>query len=127
MPGYQSAMNLTGQALNPAAVRDAISGLNQAAQRGYNNVQASGNPIEGALQTLGGIYNPAAGGVRSVAGRQDMIGQAFNPVYQATNPAISSLQQSVNDARGLQGFQADRVSAQSLPQGDISSIYEPIY
>ena len=125
MPGYQNAMNLTGQALNPSSVRDAIAGLNQASQRGYNNVQASGNPIEGALQTLSSVYNPAAGGVRSVAGAQDMIGQSFNPIYQATNPAISSLQQSVNDARGLQGFQADRVSAQSLPQGDIASYMNP--
>lgn len=124
-PAYQSAMGLTGSALNPMSVQNAISGLNQAAQRGYNNVQASGNPIEGALQTLGGIYNPASGGVRSVTGAQDMISAAFNPVNQATNPAISSLQQSVNDARGLQGFQADRVSAQSLPQGDISSYMNP--
>ena len=124
-PAYQSAMGLTGQALNPMSVRDAISGLNQAAQRGYNNVQASGNPIEGALQTLNSVYNPAAGGVRSVAGAQDMISSAYNPVYQATNPAISSLQQSVNDARGLQGFQADRVTAQTQPQGDISQYMNP--
>lgn len=124
-PAYQSAMGLTGQALNPMSVRDAIAGLNQAAQRGYNNVQASGNPIEGALQTLNSIYNPAAGGVRSVAGAQDMISSAYNPVYQATNPAISSLQQSVNDARGLQGFQADRVTAQTQPQGDISQYMNP--
>lgn len=124
-PAYQSAMGLTGQALNPMSVRDAIAGLNQAAQRGYNNVQASGNPIEGALQTLNYVYNPAAGGVRSVAGAQDMISSAYNPVYQATNPAISSLQQSVNDARGLQGFQADRVTAQTQPQGDISQYMNP--
>ena len=124
-PGFQQAMNLTGQALNPASVRDAIAGLNQASQRGYNNVQASGNPIDGALQTLNSVYNPAAGGVRSVAGAQDMIGQSFNPVYQATNPALSYLQQSVNDARGLQGFQADKVSSQSLPQGDIASYMSP--
>ena len=124
-PSFQNAMSLTGQALNPSSVRDAISGLNQAAQRGYNNVQASGNPIDGALQTLNSVYNPAAGGVRSVASAQDMISSAYNPVYNATNPAVSSLQQSVNDARGLQGFQADRVSAQSLPQGDISAYLNP--
>jgi hypothetical protein len=124
-PGFQQAMNLSGQALNPASVRDAIAGLNQASQRGYNNVQASGDPLASSMQTLGSVYNPAAGGVRSVAGAQDMIGQSFNPIYQATNPAISSLQQSVNDARGLQGFQADRVSAQSLPQGDIASYMNP--
>ena len=125
MPGYQSAMNLTGQALNPMSVRDAIAGLNQAAQRGYNNVQASGDPLASSMQTLGSVYNPAAGGVRSVAGAQDMVSQAYNPVYQATNPAISSLRQTVDDARSLQGFNPDRVSAQSLPQGDIASYMNP--
>ena len=125
IPAFQNAMSLTGGAINPASVRDAISGLNQAAQRGYNTVQANGNPIDGAMQTLNAAYNPAAGGVRSVAGAQDMIGAAYNPVYQATNPAMQSLRQSVADARGLQGFEADRVSAQSLPQGDIASYMNP--
>lgn len=125
MPQFQNAMSLASGAINPASVTDAISGLNLAAQRGYNQVQASGNPLDQAFSYIQGSYNPAAGGVRSVVGAQDMIGQAFNPVYQATNPAMASLRQSVDDARGLQDFTADRVSAQSLPQGDLASYMNP--
>lgn len=130
--GNQNAANIMGGAisgmygaLNPSSVQNAIAGLNNAAQLGYNQVAANGNPLSGALETISSVYNPAAGGVRDVGGAQGMISSAYNPVYQAANPAMSSLRQSVNDARGLQGFQADRVNAQTLPQGDISQYLNP--
>mgnify|MGYP006266326191 CR=1 FL=1 len=127
LSGANSGLNNAANAyqnIDTSAMRNAIAALNNAGMMGYNQVSANGNPIAGALQNINSAYNPATG-VNGLSGAQGMISSAYNPVYQATNPAMSSLRQSVNDARGLQGFQADRVNAQTLPQGDVSQYMNP--
>jgi hypothetical protein len=54
-----------------------------------------------------------------------MIGQAYNPVYQATNPAMNALQGSIQNAQQLQGFTPQQIRAQSVPQGDLSGYMNP--
>lgn len=112
-------------ALNPSSVRDAIAGLNNAAQLGFNQVAANGNPIEGALQNINSTYNAASGGVSGIGGAQGMISSAYNPVYQATNPALNSLRGSISAANSMQGFTPQQVQAQTQPQGDISQYMNP--
>lgn len=91
----------------------------------YSAVQAGANPVSESLETIRGLYNPATGGVRPLATAMDAVGNAYNPVQNNTNPAMNSLMRTMQDARQMQGFEADRVSAQSLPQGNLQDYINP--
>lgn len=92
---------------------------------GFTPLVAGGDPTQQSREMLGQIYDPASGGVRSTAGAMDSIGAAYNPVYDTTGTAFNSLKGTIADARNLQGFTPESVSAQSLPQGNIADYINP--
>lgn len=116
------ASNTISDALNPASVRDAIAGLNSQIGQRYSDIQYGGNPAQGGIDTMN---NALSGANSSVNTSQGMIGQAYNPVYQATNPAMNALQGSIQNAQQLQGYTPQQISAQSVPQGDLSGYMNP--
>lgn len=122
--GLSNASNAYNN-VDTSAIKNSIAGLGNAAQMGYNQVAANGNPIEGALQALNYAYNPYGGGADGVRSAMSSIGQSYNPVYQATNPSMNALSGSIQDARSLQGYNPQQVQAQTLPQGDISQYLNP--
>lgn len=120
--GMGNASNVISGALNPASVRDAITGLNNQIGQRYSNIQYGGNPAQGGIDTMN---NALSGANSSVNTSQGMIGQAYNPVYQATNPAMNALQGSIQNAQQLQGYTPQQISAQTVPQGDLSGYMNP--
>lgn len=88
----------------------------------YTAIQSGGNPVAESLDMIRGTSGLAN---NTVSGALDSIGGAFNPVYNNTNPALNSLKGTVADARGMQQFTPDSVSAQSFPQGNINDYINP--
>lgn len=88
----------------------------------YSAIQAGANPVS---ESLGMIRGTSGATNSTIAGALDSIGGAFNPVYQNTNPALNSLQGTVADARGMQQFTPDSVTAQTLPDGNVNDYLNP--
>lgn len=121
-PGSYSNINYSGQGYTPINFNNQSYQALEVNRNPYSAIQAGSNPVN---ESLGMIRGTTGSTNNTISGALDSIGSSFNPVYQNTNPALEALKGTVSDAKGMQQFQADRVSSQSLPQGDISQYMNP--
>lgn len=113
-----------GMSLNPFGVQQSIAAMQAAAQPAYSNISGPGQPFN-PISFSGLGYTPVAAGRNPTTGAQSVINRALGSADPAIDAAMLGTIGASAQANRVGDVASRDVSAQSVPQGNLSSYLNP--